>query len=101
MASEKRSAAASDVPTFTEAGIPNVIVDNWLGIFTTGGTPKNVIDRLHTELVKVVRTTDTTERIVQQGLDIVASSPAEFAGFYKAELAKVAKVVKTAGIEPQ
>jgi tripartite-type tricarboxylate transporter receptor subunit TctC len=101
VASDKRSAAAPDVPTFTEAGIPNVVVDNWLGVFATGGTPKAVIDRLHDEIVKAVRTADTTERILQQGLDIVATSPAEFAGFYKAELAKVAKVVKTAGIEPQ
>lgn len=101
VASDKRSAAAPDVPTFTEAGISNVVVDNWLGVFATGGTPKAVIDRLHDEIVKAVRTADTTERILQQGLDIVATSPAEFAGFYKAELAKVAKVVKTAGIEPQ
>jgi tripartite-type tricarboxylate transporter receptor subunit TctC len=48
-----------------------------------------------------VRTPDTAERIVQQGLEVVAGSPAEFAAFYRAELAKIAKVVKTAGIEPQ
>jgi len=101
VASAQRSAAAPDVPTFTEAGVAGVVVDNWLGVFTTGGTPKGVIDRLHAEIVKVVRAADTTERIVQQGLEIAATSPADFAGFYKAELAKVARVVKTAGIEPQ
>lgn len=101
VASAQRSAAAPDIPTFTEAGISGVVVDNWLGFFTTGGTPGTVVDRLHAEIVKVARTPDTAERITQQGLDIAATSPAQFDAFYKAELAKVAKVVKTAGIEPQ
>ena len=100
-ASHQRSAAAPDVPTFTEAGVPGVVADNWLGVFTTGGTPKSVLDKLNVEIVKAVRSPDTAERIVQQGLDVVATSPAEFATFYRAELAKTSKVVRTAGIEPQ
>ena len=101
VASAQRSTAAPDVPTFAEAGVPRVVVDNWLGVFTTAGTPKSTIDKLHAEIVKAVRTPDTAERIAQQGLEIAATSPAEFAAFYKAELAKVAKVVRAAGIEPQ
>ncbi len=79
----------------------NVVLDNWLGVLTTGGTPKAVIDKLHDELVKAVRAPDNTERLAQQHLEIVASRPADFAGFYKGELVKVARVVKAAGIEPQ
>jgi tripartite-type tricarboxylate transporter receptor subunit TctC len=101
VASAQRNAAAPDVPTFTEAGVPGVVVDNWLGVFTTGGAPKSVVDKLNAEIVKAVRTPDTAERIVQQGLEVTATSPAEFAAFYRAELAKIAKVVRTAGIEPQ
>jgi tripartite-type tricarboxylate transporter receptor subunit TctC len=101
VASAQRSAAAPDVPTFTEAGISGVVVDNWLGVFTTGGTAKGLIERLQAEIVKAVRTPDTAERIAQQGLEIAATSSAEFVAFYRAELAKVAQVVKTAGIEPQ
>jgi len=101
VASVRRSAAASDVPTFAEAGILGVVADNWLGVFTTGGTPKGVIDKLNAEIVKAVRGAETTERIVQQGLDIAVTTPDGFAAFYKAELAKVAKVVKAAGIQPQ
>ena len=101
VASAQRSAAAPDVPTFTEAGISGVVVDNWLGVFTTGGTAKGLIERLQAEIVKAVRTPDTAERIVQQGLEVTATSPAEFTAFYRAELAKIAKVVRTAGIEPQ
>lgn len=101
VASGKRSATAPHIPTFSEAGVPGVVVDNWLAVLTTGGTPKSVIDKLHAEIVKAVRAPDMAERIAQQGLEVTASSPAEFAAFFKAELAKNAKVVSTAGIEPQ
>jgi len=101
VASDKRSATAPDVPTFAEAGLPGVVLDNWLGALTTGGTPGAVIDRLSAELVKAVRAPDSAERLAQQHLEIVASHPAAFAAFYKAEIAKVARVVRTAGIEAQ
>jgi tripartite-type tricarboxylate transporter receptor subunit TctC len=101
VASAKRSATAPDVPTFTEGGVQNVVLDNWLGVLTTGGTPRVVIDKLHAELVKAVRAPDNTERLAQQHLEIVAGNPAEFAALYRGELAKVAKVVTAAGIEPQ
>ncbi|MEQ1774802.1 MAG: tripartite tricarboxylate transporter substrate binding protein [Burkholderiales bacterium] len=101
VASGKRSAMAPDVPTFTEAGVPGVVLDNWLGVLTTGGTPRAVINKLNAELVKAVRAPDSAERLAQQHLDITASSPADFTAFFKGEIAKVAKVVRTAGIEPQ
>jgi tripartite-type tricarboxylate transporter receptor subunit TctC len=101
VASAKRSATAPEVPTFAEAGVPGVVLDNWLGVLTTGGTPKAVIDRLNAELVKAARAPDMAERLAQQHLEVVASSPAEFAAFYKGEMAKVARVVRTAGIQPQ
>ena len=101
VASARRSATAPDVPTFAEAGVPGVVLDNWLGVLTTGGTPKTVIDRLNAELVKAARAPDNAERLAQQHLDIVASSPADFATFFRGEIAKVAKVVRSAGIAPQ
>lgn len=101
VAAAQRSAAAPEVPTFAEAGVPGVVADNWLGVFTTGGAPKAVIDRLNAEIVKAVRSRDTAERIQQQGLDIATSSPTDFSAFFKAELAKTAKLVREAGIEPQ
>jgi tripartite-type tricarboxylate transporter receptor subunit TctC len=101
VASTQRSTAAPEVPTFTEAGVPGVVADNWLGVFTTEGTPKSVVDKLNAELVKAVRTPEVAERVIQQGLEVAATSPAEFAAFYKAELAKIAKVVRLAGIEVQ
>jgi tripartite-type tricarboxylate transporter receptor subunit TctC len=99
MASAKRSQSAPDVPTFAEAGVPGVVVDNWLGLLTTAGAPKPVIERLHAEIVKAVRVPELSERIVQQGLDVVTMRPDEFAAFIKADIAKWQKVVAAAGLE--
>ena len=101
VASGKRSAIAPEVPTFAEAGVQGVVVDNWLGVVTTAGTPKSVMDRLNAEIIRAVRSPEIAERIVQQGLEIVTGTPEEFAAFFRSEVAKFAKVVRAAGIEPQ
>jgi tripartite-type tricarboxylate transporter receptor subunit TctC len=101
MASAKRSPMAPDVPTFAEAGVPGVVVDNWFGMLTTAGTPRPVVERLHTEIVKAVHARDVSERIVQQGLDIVTQRPEEYSVFLKSEIAKWRKLVAAAGLEQQ
>ena len=101
VASAKRSPTLPDVPTFAEAGVPALVLDNWLGVLTTGRTPKSVIDKLRSEIVKAVLTPETADRLAQQNLEVVASSPAEFSAFFRGEMAKIAKVVSAAGIEPQ
>jgi tripartite-type tricarboxylate transporter receptor subunit TctC len=101
VASAKRSATAPDVPTFAEAGVPGVVVDNWLSFFTTGGTPRTIVDRLSAEIVRAVKTPDVADRVAEQGVEIVASTPAEFAAFFRAEIGKFAKIVQSAGIERQ
>jgi len=101
VASATRTATAPDVPTFAEAGVPGLVLDNWLGVLTTGGTPKAGIDKLNAEIVKAARAPGMAERLAQQYLDVVASTPVEFAAFFRGEIAKIAEVVRTAGIEPQ
>jgi tripartite-type tricarboxylate transporter receptor subunit TctC len=100
MASAQRSRTAPDVPTFAEAGVPGVVVDNWFGMLTTAGAPRAAIHRLHAEIVKAVRNPEVSERIVQQGLDIVANGSDEFGAFLRSDIAKWRKVVADAGIEP-
>jgi len=101
MASAKRSPTAPDVPTFAEAGVPGVIVDNWLGMLTTAGTPRAIVDRLNAEIVKAVRSPEIAERIAQQGVEVNTTGADEFGAFIKAEIAKWNKVVAAAGIERQ
>jgi len=97
----KRSAVVPEVPTFAEAGVRGFEVDNWNGILAPAGTPKSVINRLHAEIVKAVRAPEVADQFARQGAEVSTSSPAELSAIIKAEVAKWAKVVKTAGIEPQ
>ena len=101
VASAKRSSIVPEIPTFAEAGVAGVVVDNWLGVVTTAGTPKAAVQRLNAEIVKAVRSPDVAERIAQQGLEIVTNTPEEFSAFFKSEVSKFAKIVRAAGIEPQ
>jgi tripartite-type tricarboxylate transporter receptor subunit TctC len=101
VASAKRSSALPEVPTFAEAGVQGLVLDNWLGVLTTGRTPASAVRKLHAEIVKAVRTPESAKLLDQQNLDIVASTPDQFAAFFYGEMDKIAKVVKTAGIEPQ
>lgn len=62
------------------------------------GTPQTIISKLHAEVVRILRLPEITERLATQGVEVVASSPAEFAAFIKQDVAKYAKLVRTAGI---
>jgi len=101
VASPKRSSALPEVPTFAEAGVQGLVLDNWLGILTTGGTPSSTVKKLQSEIARAVRAPETAKILAGQNLDIVASSPEQFRAFFYGEMDKIAKVVKSAGIEPQ
>jgi tripartite-type tricarboxylate transporter receptor subunit TctC len=95
---QKRSQAAPDVPTFNEAGLPGYDASTWNGIMVPTGTPRAVIDRLHAEIVKILRVPATVERLAGDGSVAVASTPEEFARFINAEHAKWSKVVREGNI---
>jgi tripartite-type tricarboxylate transporter receptor subunit TctC len=96
--SAQRVPALPDVPTISEAGVPGYEATNWWGLVAPAGTPKPVIDRLHTELVAILKTAETKKRFESEGGEAVPMSPEEFGRFIVAETAKWAKVVKEAGI---
>jgi tripartite-type tricarboxylate transporter receptor subunit TctC len=70
-------------------------------MYAPRATPREVIDAIHKEIVRIIALPDTRERLTQLGADPVASSPEEFAAFTRAELEKFAKIVKQAGIQPE
>ncbi len=98
ISSSKRSAALPDVPTVTEAGVSGAELHEWQGVIVPAGTPQTVIDRLHQEITRMLELGDVRERISGLGADVVASTPTQFAGHIRKELALWSKVVKQAGI---
>ena len=97
MASEKRIAAAPDIPTLTETGVP-VVGGTWVGWLAPAGTPKANVNRLSREISDILQRSEVRERFTQMGIDPVGSSPAEFAKFLDDEVEKWAKVIRAANV---
>lgn len=97
--SAKRSPALPDVPTMFEAGYPAVNVTSWFGLVAPAGTPKKIIERLHSAMAKVVALQEVRERFRTQQAEVVGSSANAFGRFLAEETAKWAAVAKSAGIK--
>ena len=96
--SAKRSVALPDVPTMAEAGFKEQESETMQGIFVPAATPKDIVDLLHREVVKVMNLPDVKEKCAQLGFDVVANTPAEFATYIKTDVEKWEKVIKDAKV---
>lgn len=94
-----RSSVLPNVPTVSEAGVPGYEAVIWLGLMAPTGTPQPVIDRLNAEVRKVLARADIKEAWKKQGAETMEMSPQQFGEFLRGDIAKWAKVVKTAGIK--
>lgn len=91
-----RSELLPDVPTLEESGLKGVEALAWHGVLAPAGTPKPIIDRLHTEIVKILKAPEMKKRLASLGLEPVANTPEEFAQFIRDENVKWAKIAKEA-----
>lgn len=99
---DKRSKAVPDMPTVIEQGIKAAPSYSWWGVYAPTGTPKPVIDRMHAEITKAVRSPDVTKKFVDQfDMDIVLSSPEQFAAYQSKEQAFWGKVIRDNGLKPE
>jgi tripartite-type tricarboxylate transporter receptor subunit TctC len=92
----KRSATIPDVPTMAEAGISDQESDTLTGVVAPIGTPREVIDKWHHEIAKLVATDEIKQRLEMLGFDPVADTPEEFGARIKEEFARWGKVVRDA-----
>src|SRR5262249_18154937 len=76
-----------------------LVAVNWWGVLYPAGTPKNIVDKLHADTVKVLADPDTKKRFADLGVETKASTPAEFSAFIKIETDKYAKLIKEANIK--
>ena len=95
----KRSGAAPDIPTVDESGVPGFEVTAWFGVSAPAKTPRAIVERLHSEIVRAVKSPDLRERIVAAGVEPVTTTPEEYTRFVQNEIAKWAKVIRAAGIK--
>jgi tripartite-type tricarboxylate transporter receptor subunit TctC len=95
---DKRHPNWPDIASTGEAGLKGYDAGTWFGVVTRTGTPRPIIDRLNAEIVAALSTAEVKERFTAIGFDVFTSSPEEFARFIKNDMARVAKVIKTAGI---
>jgi tripartite-type tricarboxylate transporter receptor subunit TctC len=90
----KRHAGLPDTPTFGEAGHPGVVIEAYMGLLAPAGTSRPIVDKLYTEVAAILLERETAERLTGAGLDLVRSTPEQYAGRIRADLVKYAKLSK-------
>ncbi|MPZ46367.1 MAG: tripartite tricarboxylate transporter substrate binding protein [Betaproteobacteria bacterium] len=94
----KRSDVAPDIPTVSEAGLPGFESLQWYGLLAPANTPRDIVNRLHKEMVQVLQSPAIRKRFAVDAVDTVGNTPDEFARHIRAELDKWEKVARGAGI---
>jgi tripartite-type tricarboxylate transporter receptor subunit TctC len=100
VASDRRLPLLAEVPTLAEQGIPLRFVA-WGGLFAPAGTPIEIIHRLNQETLAALNAADVQGRMAEFGLEVYGNSSEEFSEVVKADFAKMARLIRQAGIEPQ
>lgn len=98
--SSRRASALPDVPTTAEAGVPGSEFNFWIGMMVPAKTPRDIVNRLHAEVVKALADAEVKERFTKLGADAWTMPPAEFDAYIKAEIESNARLVKAAGLQP-
>jgi tripartite-type tricarboxylate transporter receptor subunit TctC len=96
--SEERSAAAPDVPTAIEAGLPGYIYSTWYALWSTAGTPPRVIERLNKATVEALETAELREKLASQGVDAQSSTPEHMNKLLRTDIRRWARIIEDAGI---
>ncbi|MBX9813061.1 MAG: tripartite tricarboxylate transporter substrate binding protein [Burkholderiales bacterium] len=97
MTTTQRWPGLPEVPTIAESGFPGFEISTWIGLLAPAGTPKDVVGKLHGEMVRILKLPDVRERFESLGMEPVGDTPDQFAQYIRSELAKYAKVVKQSG----
>jgi tripartite-type tricarboxylate transporter receptor subunit TctC len=94
-----RIAAAPDIPTLAESGLPGFQATTWLGLGTRAGTPRDVVHRIAERASRSLAEVRTAKRVAALGIELRPMMPEEFAAFLRADSAKWADIIRRAGVK--
>ncbi len=97
----QRSAAAPELVTIAESGYPGFETVGWAGLLAPAGTPRDIVNKLNAEVVRIITTTDIKDRFVALGSELISSSADEFGAYMRSETAKWGKVIKDSGAKAE
>ncbi len=97
VASTKRSAAFPDVPTAAEAGVPNYVVSTWYGLWAPAGTPKDIVDKMTSEVQKAMASEELKTTWANNGSEVPSLTGAAFGKFVSSEIKRWGDLVRTSG----
>lgn len=87
-----------DVPTLSEAGLSGYEASTWIGVLAPRATPREVVEKLHAEIVKTLAMAEVKQKFTGQGFDIIGNTPEQFTQQLRADLKKWARVVRDSGV---
>jgi tripartite-type tricarboxylate transporter receptor subunit TctC len=96
----QRSSRLPDVPSVAEIGLPQLESLAWIGLLAPAKVPQDIVERLATEVQRILREPDSREALAKQGFDVVGNTPAEFRRFQASEIAKWGRVIRAVGATP-
>jgi tripartite-type tricarboxylate transporter receptor subunit TctC len=96
--SAQRTRLAPEYPTIAESGMPGFDAAIWIGLFGPAAMPRDLVNRVQTDVARLLTPVEAREKLAQQGVEPVANTPDQFSAFLKEELAKWGKVVKEANV---
>ena len=97
----KRVPVLPEVATIDEQGLKGFETGSWFGIAVPAATPREIVNKLHAETVRIIKLPEVYERIASEGADFVGDTPEQFTAFFKAEIVKWGKAVKVSGAKPE
>jgi tripartite-type tricarboxylate transporter receptor subunit TctC len=97
--SARRYKGLPEVPAMAEQGVPGYDVSVWYGVVMPGGTPKEIVSRVHADVVRILAQPDVNERLSADAGEVVAGTPEAFSAYIKAELARWTKVIAETGVK--
>jgi len=101
LAVANKSVALPNMPTIAESGLPGFTVVNWLGVLAPAGTPREIISRLHAEIVKTVHLPEVKARLLVEGFEPIGSTPEKLGEEMRAWIPKWAEIIRKAGIRAE